>query len=462
MNLKKVYINTIGCQMNVYDSEQIENLLRPIGYENTEDLEAADLIIVNTCAIRAKAEEKAFSFLGRASQLKEKKPHLIIGIGGCVAQQEGEKIFKRAPYVDLVFGTRAIGKVPIHVSDILKNGKKIIDINMETLLEEGRVHSVINGRSGDALISKFVTIMRGCDNFCTYCVVPYVRGREMSRPPESILEEIRHLVSKGVKEVTLLGQNVNSYGSKERLCSFPDLLFRVNEISGLERIRFATSHPKDLSDDLIMAIASLDKLVKHIHLPVQSGSDAILKKMNRRYTRDIYLDKVDRLRNSVQGVEITTDLIVGFPYETESDFRDTLSLMEQVRFDGVFAFKYSDRPSAPARAYYPKVTLEEKKLRLKMLLELQEEITRDKHEEEKGAIKDVLVEGPSKHAGKKAAQESEEALTPVQWTGRTPGITIVNFIERPDGVSSGTDLTGKMVRVRIEKALAHSLWGVKA
>lgn len=458
MNVKKVHIYTIGCQMNVYDSEQIENLLRPIGYEKTEDLEAADLIIVNTCAIRAKAEEKAFSFLGRVSRLKEKKSHLIVAIGGCVAQQEGEAVFKRAPCVNLVFGTRAIGKVPIHVMEIAKTGEKIIDINMDILLEEGR-YPVIDGYSGGTGISKFVTIMRGCDNFCTYCVVPYVRGREMSRPPGSIMEEITHLVSRGVKEVTLLGQNVNSYGAKEKLPSFPELLCRVNEIAGLERIRFATSHPKDLSDDLITAIASLDKVVKHIHLPVQSGSDLILKKMNRRYTRAIYLDKVDRLRSAVPGVEITTDLIVGFPGETEADFHETLRLMETVLFDGVFAFKYSDRPNAPASAFFPKVSLEEKKERLKAILDLQEDITRNKHEREKGSIKEVLVEGPSKHAEKRLSG-AEEAPAPIQWTGRTPGITIVNFIENPDAPPSGADLTGKKVRVRIEKALAHSLWGI--
>lgn len=459
MNLKKVYIYTIGCQMNVYDSEQIENLLRPIDYERTDTPEAADLIIVNTCAIRAKAEEKAFSFLGRVSRLKEKKSGLIIGIGGCVAQQEGEAIFKRAPYVDLVFGTRAIGKLPRHVTAIEKNREKIIDIDMGLTLEEDH-YPVTDGYTGGSDISKFVTIMRGCDNFCTYCVVPYVRGREMSREPDEIISEIAHLVAKGVKEVTLLGQNVNSYGAKEGLCSFPELLSRVNEISGLERIRFATSHPKDLSDGLIMAIASLDKLVKHIHLPIQSGSDRILKKMNRHYTRAIYLDKVEKLKKAVPGVEITTDLIVGFPGETAADFDETCHLMETILFDGAFAFKYSDRPNAPAGSFFPKVSPDEKKERLKIILDLQESITRRKHETETGAIKEVLVEGPSKHSEKITSGKRNDSPG-IQWTGRTPGITIVNFIEEAPSGPSGQDLTGQKVRVRIEKALSHSLWGIK-
>ncbi|MBU0992898.1 MAG: tRNA (N6-isopentenyl adenosine(37)-C2)-methylthiotransferase MiaB [Proteobacteria bacterium] len=457
MKEKKVYIYTIGCQMNVYDSEQIENLLQPVNYSKTDSLEHADLIIVNTCSIRAKAEEKAFSFLGRASQIKNKNHQLIIGIGGCVAQQEGEKIFKRVPQVDIVFGTRAIGRLPKHVTEIEKNRERIVDIDMSVSLEDD-LYPITDYQTGTD-ISKFVTIMRGCDNFCTYCVVPYVRGRETSRVPEAIISEIENLVSNGIKEVTLLGQNVNSYGKKEGWCSFPDLLSKVNDIDGLKRIRFATSHPKDLSDELIQAIASLDKLVKHIHLPVQSGSDRILKKMNRHYTKEIYIDKVNRLKKAVPNVEITTDMIVGFPGESKDDFEETIHLMKTVQFDGLFAFKYSDRPDAPAESFMPKVYEAEKKDRLKIILDLQETITRSKHQEEIGKIKEILVEGYSKHSETKSTEPSTGKK--VQWTGRTSGITIVNFIDDSKPGQENEKLTGQMVKIKIEKAFSHSLWGKK-
>ena len=449
MKEKKIYIYTIGCQMNVYDSEQIVNLVHPINYVPTSVPEDADLIIVNTCTIRAKAEEKAFSFLGRVSGLKKQNPRLIIGIGGCVAQQEGERILSRAPYVDLVFGTRAIGRIPAHINTIEKKRQPVVDVDMAVSIEDELYPVTCPATDSD--VSKFVTIMRGCENYCTYCVVPYVRGREVSRAPGKIVEEVEKLVMAGAREITLLGQNVNSYGTKEGLCSFPDLLARINGVPGLQRIRFATSHPKDLSDDLIGAIAGLDKVVNHIHLPVQSGSDAMLKKMNRHYTKYDYLDKVRKLRQAVQDVEITTDMIVGFPGETQADFIETISLMETIQFDGVFAFKYSDRPSTPARAFSPKIPEQEKKDRLQHLLDLQESITRKKHEAALGQIKDILVEGHSKHSAKQGGR--------VQWTGRTYGVTIVNFDAGETDSPQTKDLIGRMVKVRIDKALSHSLWG---
>ncbi|MGD8524290.1 MAG: tRNA (N6-isopentenyl adenosine(37)-C2)-methylthiotransferase MiaB, partial [Desulfobacterales bacterium] len=303
MNAKNLYINTIGCQMNVYDSEQIASHLALLGYQQTAFPEAADLIIVNTCTIREKAEQKAYSFLGRLARLKRKKNSLIIGIGGCVAQQDGEKILKRLPFVDIVFGTQAIQRLPDWIQQIEKKRCQIVDVELN---EEVRADEPIIGLQGESQSSRFVTIMRGCDNYCAYCVVPFVRGRETSRPLESIIKEIRGLVSHGVREVTLLGQNVNSYGKKEGLCSFAELLARIDEIENLLRIRFTTSHPKDLDADLIDSFRHLKKLCRHIHLPVQSGSNQVLKKMNRKYSRELYLDKVSKLRDTSSDIAITS------------------------------------------------------------------------------------------------------------------------------------------------------------
>ena len=292
-NKKFLYINTIGCQMNVYDSEQMVRRLLPLGYEISPSMEAADLIIVNTCAIREKAEQKAFSFLGRLTALKRKKPELIICVGGCVAQQEGRLILARVPNVDLVFGTHALNRLPEHILKISLKRCRISDVEMTQEIMEfppGSKPAVEDD------ITRFVTIMRGCNNYCTYWVVPHVRGPEISRRPENVINEIRDLVEAGVKEVTLLGQNVNSYGIKEGLCSFPELLKLVNEIDGLFRIRFTTSHPKDLSEGLISAFAGLEKLCGHIHMPVQSGSNSVLERMNRKYTREHYIATIERLR----------------------------------------------------------------------------------------------------------------------------------------------------------------------
>jgi tRNA-2-methylthio-N6-dimethylallyladenosine synthase len=307
---KRLYINTIGCQMNVYDSERIVNSLIPVGYETTPFVESADLIITNTCAIREKAEQKAFSFLGRLSRLKRKNRELIIAVGGCVAQQQGHDILKRMPHVDLVFGTRALQRVPLAIEKIEKQHCRIVDVDMAASQDGDSLYSrVLKADS----VSKFVTIMRGCDNYCAYCVVPHVRGPETSRKPEHVIGEIEQLVHEGVREVTLLGQNVNSYGKKEGLCTFAELLSRINDITALARIRFTTSHPKDLSDGLISAFGRLEKLCNHLHLPIQSGSNRVLKRMNRKYTREAYLEKVAALREVCPEMAITTDIIVGFP-----------------------------------------------------------------------------------------------------------------------------------------------------
>lgn len=423
MITKHLYINTIGCQMNVYDSEQIARGMKTLRYKLTSFPDKADLIIVNTCAIREKAEQKVFSFLGRLDALKRKKPDLIIGVGGCVAQQEGAKILARVPHIDLVFGTNAIGRLPGIIEKIESKKCRVVDVEMTEEIEE---LDFISDKYDEGKITSYVTIMQGCDNYCTYCVVPYVRGKEASRYPEIIVSEIRNIVESGVKEVTLLGQNVNSYGKKKGLCSFPELLTLVNEIDGLLRIRFTTSHPKDLSDDLIIAFKHLDKLCNHIHLPVQSGSNNVLKRMNRKYTREIYLEKVDKLRNVCPDIAITSDIIVGFPGEEVADFRKTLDLIKQVEFDGLFAFKYSDRPNAAATRFPDKVSEKEKKKRLQQVLNLQDHFTTKKNRALEGSTPLILVEGLSK---KQSNSKKLNRRQDVQWTGRTSTNKIVNFFQ---------------------------------
>ncbi len=450
--MKYLYINTFGCQMNVYDSEQIAKVLTPLGYEIIPTIEAADLIIVNTCAIREKAEQKAFSFLGRLTALKRRKPGLIICVGGCVAQQEGRMIIERVPQVDLVFGTQAINRLPEHIRNISLKRCRIADVEMTREIMEfpSGIKPVVEGN-----ITRFVTIMRGCDNYCTYCVVPHVRGPEISRRPENIINEIWELVEAGVKEITLLGQNVNSYGIKEGLCSFPELLKLVNEIEGLSRIRFTTSHPKDLSDELIFAFRDLEKLCSHIHLPVQSGSDTILKRMNRKYTRELYLEKIGRLRKISPDIAITSDVIVGFPGETEDDFRATLDLIKEVEFDSLFTFGYSDRKNAPAARFSDKVSDDKKNERLQELLELQEYYTVKKNRALVGSTEQILVEGFSKKQG---TEDGQEGLPGIHWTGRTSTNKIVNFIDA-NTISGDDNLMGNRIVIMIEKAFSHSLWG---
>ena len=446
MQAKGLFIHTIGCQMNVYDSAKIESMLQTEGYQTVDSLPAADLVIVNTCAIRAKAEQKAFSFIGRLAELKRQNPNLIIGAGGCVAQQQGQQVLKRAPYVDLVFGTHAIARLPAHINSIAKRKCRIVDIEMSQEIDEVD-QMAESGTTGD--ISKFVTIMRGCDNYCAYCVVPYVRGRETSRKPEKILSEIKQLVRSGVREVTLLGQNVNSYGKKEGLCSFPQLLSYVNDIEGIWRIRFTTSHPKDLSTELIEAFKQLKKLCHHIHLPVQSGSDHILKRMNRGYTCKDYLRKIERLRRACPDRAVTSDFIVGFPGETTDDFKQTLALIKAVEYDGAFAFMYSDRSVAPASRFDKKVSEDVKKERLQILLEIQNQYTLKKNQALLGSVQEVLVEGYSKQPGDNKTQ----------WTGRISTNKIVNFISPSEKQIQNRIHPGTILPVKIENALAHSLWG---
>ncbi len=440
--------------MNVYDSEQIASGLRTMGYQQDSSIKKADLVIVNTCSIREKAEQKAFSFLGRLASLKMKKPELIIGVGGCVAQQEGKRILSRAPYIDIVFGTHAVGRLPHHIKEIRKKRSRIVDIEMTATIEESEGFRDFSGNRG---VSRFVTIMRGCDNYCSYCVVPFVRGRETSRSPESIINEIKSCVESGTREITLLGQNVNSYGIKENRISFAELLSWINDIDGLFRIRFITSHPKDFSEDLMVAFKDVDKLCNHIHLPVQSGSNQILKKMNRKYTRELYLEKIKKLRCFCPDIAVTSDFIVGFPGESESNFQETLDLIELVAFDGLFAFAYSDRPNTPSTRFSNKVSEMEKAERLQKLLKLQETITRKKNAALVGKTVTVLVEGLSK---KQDQIEVPSRFDDIQWTGRTPTGKIVNFIQNGSrGLLNDIIDVGKLVDVSIDKAYSHSLAG---
>ncbi|NVM22363.1 MAG: tRNA (N6-isopentenyl adenosine(37)-C2)-methylthiotransferase MiaB [Desulfobacterales bacterium] len=437
MKAKHLHIVTMGCQMNVYDSEQMERLLAPMNYRPTADMDKADLILVNTCAIRKKAEHKVYSFLGRLARMKQRKPELIIGVGGCVAQQEGYRLVELSPHVDIVFGTFALKRLPALVRQVTEKRTRVVDVDNTATDEASYVKP--SGPQGERATA-FVTIMTGCDNFCTYCVVPYVRGRQTSRKPDAILQEIQHIVQNGVREVTLLGQNVNAYGLKNgHGCDFPKLLEAVNNIEGLRRIRFTTSHPKDLSDKLIGAFGRLDKLAPHIHLPVQSGSDRILRRMNRGYTRDCYLKKVEKLRKVRPSIALTSDIIAGFPGEETTDFEDTVKLISSVGFDNLFIFKYSDRKNVPASRFANKVSGALKGERFARLLNVQAKITLQKNLSLVGTVQEILVEGLSKKGDD-------------QLTGHTPCNKIVNFVDR-------TALVGDLVPVKIVEAFSHSLLG---
>jgi tRNA-2-methylthio-N6-dimethylallyladenosine synthase len=453
MKTKSLYIHTIGCQMNVYDAEKMAAGLQALHYLPAASAEEADLILLNTCAIREKAEQKVFSYLGRLAPLKSRNPRLIVAVGGCVAQQEGRRILERMPHVDLVFGTHAIGRLPALVDKIERERCRLVDVAMTAgfMETDPGTATVIPGG-----VTRFVTIMQGCDNYCTYCVVPYVRGREASRAPERIVAEIEALVAAGVREVTLLGQNVNSYGLKEGLCSFGELLARVDAVPGLARIRFTTSHPKDLSEPLIQAFGRLPKLCNHIHLPVQSGADRVLKKMNRRYTRAEYLDKVQRLRQIRPDIAITSDFIVGFPGETAADFDQTLDLIRQVDFDGVFAFMYSDRPTAPAARFADKVPTAEKKRRLQALLALQDLNSSRKNQSLIGTVQRILVDGAAQKPGDGPLEDCPPGP---QWVGRTTTNRIVHFSAADGPAGLAPIYPGLLLDVRIENAFAHSLRG---
>ncbi|MBE8952651.1 MAG: tRNA (N6-isopentenyl adenosine(37)-C2)-methylthiotransferase MiaB [Quinella sp. 1Q7] len=427
---KKLKLLTYGCQMNVADSERMAGLLRQIGYGLTDDADDADLILINTCCVRATAEDKVFGQIGRFKALKRLKPNLILGVTGCMAQKEGANLIKRAPHVDFVLGTGQSSEVARVVRSLELERRHIVD----TSNVSGEIPSEVFPLRGGS-VSTFVPIMYGCNNFCTYCIVPHVRGRERSRPPEEIFAEVRQAVAEGFKEITLLGQNVNSYAGG---MTFAELLTACDKL-GVERVRFMTSHPKDLSDALIAAIADGQNICEHIHLPVQHGSNEILRRMNRGYTVEKYLRLVEKIRAAIPHVSLTTDLIVGFPGETDDDFSATLNFLREVKFDAAFTFIYSKRSGTPAATFPNQIDDETKHRRLAELMNVQNEISLAKNSALVDTAVDVLVEGASK---------TDEKI----FTGRTRSNKLVLF-------THGSERAGDIVRVKITHAQTFLLKG---
>lgn len=435
---KKVYIQTYGCQMNQYDSERIAQVMSRAGYVQTDRIDAADVILLNSCTVRDKAEQKVYSALGGWKEFKDAREGVIMGVGGCVAQQEGENLLKRVPHLDLVFGTHNIHKLPEMVDQAQTSRTRPVEI---AFYRDPSYMEAADGRTQVHGVKAFVTIMQGCNKVCSFCIVPHVRGREVSRPSANIIAEIESLVAQGVIEVMLLGQNVNSYGKlTPGELSFAELLARVDSIEGLRRIRFTTSHPQDLSPELTEAFATLDNLCEHLHLPVQSGSDSVLGRMRRGYTRQEYLDRIQRLRQRCPEVALSTDIIVGFPGETDEEFDATLELLERVGYDEIYSFMYSPRPqTVSAKIYEDDVSGHVKKERLTKVQKFQREISLAKNRERIGAIEEILVDGSSK-------------LKNGQIMGRTRNNRIVN-------VTSSENVMGQLLPVRITGATANSLLG---
>ncbi len=436
--MKKLYLQTYGCQMNQYDSERIAQVMGRMDYESTDRIETADLVILNTCSVRDRAEQKVYSALGRWKKLKEQREGVIIGVGGCVAQQEGANLLKRLPHLDLVFGTHNVQKLPQMVEQVQASRSRPVETafyRQPSYMEDPQGRTDVQGAKA------FVTIMQGCNKVCSFCIVPHVRGREASRPSARIVAEIQSLVRQGVKEVMLLGQNVNSYGkTSPGELSFAELLGRVNRIEGLRRIRFTTSHPQDLSPELIEAFATLKKLCEHLHLPVQSGADSVLSRMRRGYTRDEYLARINRLRHRCANVALSTDIIVGFPGETDAEFANTLELLKQVEYDEIFSFMYSPRPqTVSAKIYNDDVAEAIKKARLQEVQSLQKEIALRKNRASIGNVEEILVDGKSR-------------LKNGQIMGRTRTNRIVNL-------TGDETLVGSLLPVRIIGATANSLIG---
>jgi tRNA-2-methylthio-N6-dimethylallyladenosine synthase len=434
--MPRVYIKTFGCQMNEYDSGKMRAQLAPAGFESTEDIDDADLVIVNTCSIREKPEQKLHSFLGRVLPQKKVRP-LTVAVAGCVAQVDGQRIFRKYPGVDLVFGPDAVAKT----RELVETARTRRVLDTEFFASEGYPFPTDLDPAAAGQVAGFVTIQKGCDNKCTFCIVPSTRGDEVSRPAEEVVAEVARLVEAGVKDITLIGQNVNSYGLKvPGQPTFAELLRRVHEVPGVEVIRYTTSHPRDMGDDVIACYRDLPKLASQLHLPVQSGSDRVLRRMKRFYTRARYLEVVEKLRAARPDLVLSTDIIAGFPGETEEDFAETLSLLEAVRFESSFSFNYSPRPGTPALrlldAAVPEAVSQE---RLARFQARQREIQVEAHRALEGSVQRVLVEGPS-------AQDDGVVC------GRTSTFKMVNF---PGDIA----LTGAWVDVRITRGFVNTLRG---
>lgn len=446
---RKFAVLTWGCQMNVDDSDQIENLMQADGLEKTNDLAEADVILLNTCSVRQKPEDKVFSKLGELAELKKAKPGLTIGVTGCMAQRAGAEIARRAPHIDLIAGTAQLERIPEMVRtrrSLIESGEAVPNRPSDVLIQlqlprkkvEAELYLPARKRVTAGKLKSFVSIMYGCDKFCAFCIVPLTRGKERSRPASDIVAEVEYLAAHGTKDVTLLGQTVNSYGLKglEATCSFAELLRRIDAIPGIERIRFTSPYPKDFTDDVIEAMATLPNVCEQVHLPVQVGDDVLLKRMGRGYTLAQYREIVRKLRAAMPDIVITTDLMLGFPGETEEQFQNTLAFVEEIRFDSAFMFAYSPREPTRAASLPEQLPQEEKVRRLDMLIALQNRTTVEINRSQIGRVFEVLVEGRS-------PKDAE------RWQGLTRGGKTVHF-------AAHRDLIGKTVPVR---ATSGHLWG---
>ncbi|UHA73861.1 tRNA (N6-isopentenyl adenosine(37)-C2)-methylthiotransferase MiaB [Paenibacillus sp. 481] len=433
---KRYIIYTYGCQMNEHDTETMSGLLEQMGYEKTDDRKQADLILLNTCAIRENAEDKVFGELGHLKTLKLERPGLVLGVCGCMSQEEGvvNRIMQKHQFVDIIFGTHNIHRLPYLVRDALFNKEMVVEVWSK---EGDIIENLPKKREG---MRGWVNIMYGCDKFCTYCIVPYTRGKERSRRPEDVIAEVRELARQGFKEITLLGQNVNAYGKDftDMNYLFGDLMADIHKID-IPRIRFMTSHPRDFDDHLIEVLAKRGNLVEHIHLPVQSGSSEVLKKMSRKYNRDQFLELVRKIKTAIPDVVMTTDIIVGFPGETDEQFEDTMSLVREVEFDSAYTFLYSPREGTPAAGMEDNVPLEVKKARLQRLNDLMKQLSRIGNERLIGQTVEVLVEGESKN---------NTAIL----SGRTRTNKLVHF-------EGSKDLIGQFVQVKVYDAMTFYIKG---
>ena len=428
------HITTFGCQMNEHDSEVIDGLLTERGFSSVKERKDASIVIINTCSVRDNADKRFFGTLGQLKKRKESDPSFIVCVCGCMMQQQRvvDTIKAKYPWVDVIFGTNSIHHIPELIEKVAIEKEKVVDIieNTEEIVEGLPAKRLFDHKA-------LVNIMFGCNNFCTYCIVPYTRGREKSRAPESIVDEVKVLVADGVKEIMLLGQNVNSYDGNGT--SFAELLKMLNDVDGLERIRFMTSNPKDLSDELIEAFAVCDKLCRNLHLPIQSGSNRVLKRMNRKYTREDYLKLIEKLRKTVPDITLSTDIIVGFPGETNEDFEETLSIVKEVEYDSAFTFIYSIRKGTPAEKFEDQIEESEKHRRFDLLVNAVNEISEKKNKAYQDRVEKVLVDGVSKN--------DKSTLT-----GRTDGFKLVHFAGKKE-------LIGSLVDVKITDAKTFSLFG---
>lgn len=441
--MKQVFLETFGCQMNVADTDRMELILFHSGYRRTQEKEDADLILVNTCSIREKAEQKTFSLFGGLKPLKTTNPDLILGLTGCMGQQDGEKMLKKMPYLDFVLGPDQVEGIEQAVNRVRESKKPFVWTGFD-IKKAYSIPEISGNLPKRPSPSSFVNIIKGCDKFCTFCIVPFTRGREKSREPEELYQEIRHLIDHGAKEIILLGQNVNSYGKRglKNPIPFHELLYKIAEIPGLERLRFTTSHPNDFTRETIRAYRDLDKLVNHLHLPIQSGNNDILKLMRRDHTVEEYQELIDELKSEVPDISLTTDIIVGFPGETDAQFWDTLKVMERIGYSSSFMFSYSPRPGTPASEFEDSVPLETKSKRLQEIIKLQNRLTQEQVQSYKGKTVEVLIEGGSSKPG-------------YSFKGRNPQYWRVNLKGDEKKFQPGD-----IVQVNIEQTSGHSLSGL--